>query len=69
MDSCLNVIENGGTERSRAHVSVRFMAIFVFHEFGLLLYRGVPGNIRKIQKNIERYRSERGHLKVGLRLF
>ena len=41
MDSCLNFLENGGTERSRAHFEVRFMVILVFHEFGLFLYRGV----------------------------
>ena len=41
MDLCSNFIENGGAETSRAHFQVRFMAIFVFHEFGQFLYWGV----------------------------
>ena len=41
MDSSLNFLENGGTEGSRACFQVRFMAIFVFHGFGLWLYRGI----------------------------
>ena len=41
MDSSLNFVENGGTERSRARFYVRFIAIFVFHELGLFPYRGV----------------------------
>ena len=41
MDSYLNFLQNGGTESSGAHFLVRFMAIFVFHELGLFLCRGV----------------------------
>ena len=52
MDSYLNLLENGGTERSRARFQVRFMAIFVFHESGLLLYRGVLFESCNVQATI-----------------